>query len=208
MPAKVDTGEPERLAAAVGDLNLRYSVITSVTRDDLPDGGSHIFARTIILMRRRNPRCAIEVLIPDFQGDREALECVIRAGPDVINHNIEVARSLFGELRPQGDYDVSIELLRRVGDRENGPVSKSGFMIGLGESDDDILGVLRDLASVGCERVTIGQYQQPTRNHWPVRKYYHPDEFSAFKAAALRLGFRSVEAGPLVRSSYHAALME
>jgi lipoic acid synthetase len=206
VPAPPDPGEPARLVEAVQALGLQYCVITSVTRDDLADGGASCFAACIRAIHTQIPGCRVEVLIPDFQGNRQALEQVMAAGPAVVNHNLEVAQVLFKDLRPEGNYRVSLELLKRIGEYPSGGiVSKSGFMVGFGESQADILAVMEDLAAVRCERLTIGQYQQPTRHHWPVRKYYHPDEFAAFKAAAVAMGFKHVEAGPLVRSSYHAA---
>ncbi len=206
VPLRPDPDEPERLADAVRSLGLKYVVITSVTRDDMGDGGASHFAACISALRGRIPDCRVEVLIPDFQGNQRALEEVMDAGPAVINHNLEVARGLFRDLRPQGNYSVSLELLRRTSESSSKKIiSKSGFMVGFGESHADILELMEDLAGVHCERLTIGQYQQPTRKHWPVRKYYHPDEFEALKAAATAMGFRHVEAGPLVRSSYHAA---
>jgi len=206
-PLTVDEEEPARLAQAVRELGLRYVVITSVTRDDLHDGGADIFARCVRLLRRDNPGCKIEVLIPDFRGDREALDRVIEVEPDVINHNIEVVQSLFRKIRPHGSYQGSLDLLGRLHRREKPIISKSGFMVGLGERQEEIFDLLEDLAAVHCGRVTIGQYQQPTRAHWPVHKYYHPDEFAEFKRRALQMGFTAVESGPLVRSSYHAAGM-
>jgi lipoic acid synthetase len=206
VPIPPDPDEPFRLVEAVQALGLQYIVITSVTRDDLGDGGATHFAACIAAIREQIPGCRVEVLIPDFQGNRRALEQVMAAGPTVVNHNMEVAPALFRDLRPQGNYRVSLELLRRVSENSlKRIVSKSGFMVGFGESHADILELMEDLAGVHCERLTIGQYQQPTRKHWPVRKYYHPDEFEALKAAAAAMGFRHVEAGPLVRSSYHAA---
>lgn len=206
VPLRPDPGEPERLTDAVRSLGLKYVVITSVTRDDLGDGGAAHFAACISALRGRIPDCRVEVLIPDFRGNQRALEEVMDAGPAVINHNIEVVPAIFRDLRPQGNYRVSLELLKRIGeDSSKKIVSKSGFMVGFGESHADILELMEDLAGVRCERLTFGQYQQPTRKHWPVRKYYHPDEFEALKAAAVAMGFSHVEAGPLVRSSYHAA---
>lgn len=206
VPVPPDPDEPSRLVEAVQALGLRYVVLTSVTRDDLADGGATHFAACIAAIREQVPGCPVEVLIPDFQGNRRALEQVMAAGPTVVNHNLEVAPALFRDLRPQGNYSVSLELLRRISDDSSKKiVSKSGLMVGFGESHADILELMEDLAGVRCERLTIGQYQQPTRKHWPVRKYYHPDEFEAFKEAAAAMGFRHVEAGPLVRSSYHAA---
>ena len=206
IPPPLDPHEPERLTKAVKALGLKYIVITSVTRDDLPDGGATIFAGSIASLRRQIPDCRVEILIPDFQGNWRALEQVIAAGPDVINHNIEVAPTLYPNLRPQGNYKISLELLRRIKPgTEKKIVSKSGFMVGFGEKREDILRLLEDLVAAKCERLTIGQYQQPTRNHWPVMKYYHPDEFKEIKEMACTMGFRHVESGPLVRSSYHAA---
>jgi lipoic acid synthetase len=206
IPPPLDPHEPERLTEAVKALGLKYIVITSVTRDDLPDGGATIFAGSIASLRRQIPDCRVEVLIPDFQGNWRALEQVMAAGPDVINHNIEVAPTLYPNLRPQGNYKISLELLRRIKPgTEKKIVSKSGFMVGFGEKREDILRLLEDLVAAKCERLTIGQYQQPTRNHWPVMKYYHPDEFKEMKEMACAMGFRHVESGPLVRSSYHAA---
>lgn len=213
-PDGVDESEPERLAQAVKKLGLRYVVVTSVTRDDLPDGGAEIFARCVERLHREIPGCRVEVLIPDLQGNRNALDRIIRTRPYVINHNMEVVPALFSDLRPQGNYETSLELLRRIQRYNEHPpmpsshikiITKSGFMVGLGESWEDIVMLLHDLASVGCERVTIGQYQQPTRNHSPVVKYYHPDEFAFLRGMAYKMGLKHVEAGPLVRSSYRAA---
>jgi lipoic acid synthetase len=202
-PLSPAENEVEQLITAVTKMNLQYIVITSVTRDDLPDGGAGVFSRCIRELRRNRPESKIEVLIPDFQGNPEALEKVIAAGPDVINHNMEVVQPMFAQIRPQGNYDLSLELLARV---SSSPViSKSGFMVGFGETEEDILHLLDDLASVSCARLTIGQYQQPTLQHWPVAKYWHPDEFAGLKEIAYQKGFQYVEAGPLTRSSYRAA---
>jgi lipoic acid synthetase len=206
IPLPIDEKEVNQLIAAVQKMDLKYIVVTSVTRDDLPDGGAGIFADCINKLRRAQPGCKIEVLIPDFQGKITALEKVIAAHPDVINHNMETVKPLFPQLRPGGNYNVSLELLGRIAAASL--VSKSGFMIGFGESRDDILRLMDDLVSVSCARLTIGQYQQPTLKHWPVVKYYHPDEFARLKDIAGKLGFKYVEAGPLVRSSYHAAWAE
>jgi lipoic acid synthetase len=205
-PGDVNESEPERLAGAVKELGLQYIVITSVTRDDLPDGGADIFARCVKKLYREVPGCRVEVLIPDLQGNWDALGCVIDARPHVINHNVEVVPAFFRDLRPRGDYHVSLELLRQAHHYgEDNIITKSGFMVGFGEDWGDILALLHDLASVYCERITVGQYQQPTRDHWPVMKYYHPDEFEVIKGMAYEMGLKHVEAGPLVRSSYHAA---
>ncbi len=203
LPEPVDEQEISRLTKAVREMKLSYTVITSVTRDDLPDGGAQVFAECISELREKIPEIEIEVLIPDFQGNAASLEKVIGAKPDVINHNIEVAQSLFPQIRPQGNYQRSLNLLRCVA--ETSVITKSGFMVGFGESRDDILRLIDDLASVSCARLTIGQYQQPSRKHWPVAKYYHPDEFAELKEIAYQKGFEHVESGPLVRSSYHAA---
>jgi len=207
QPAPVDRHEIERLIDAAGKMNLNYVVITSVTRDDLADGGAQVFADCITRLRQAVPNCKIEVLIPDFRGNPGALEKVIAAGPDVINHNMEVVEPLFGALRPQGNYRLSLQLLSRIA-AATPLVSKSGFMVGFGEKRDDILRLMDDLAASSCARLTIGQYQQPTLQHWPVAKYYHPDEFTEFKEIAYSKNFQYVEAGPLVRSSYHAAKAE
>jgi lipoyl synthase len=206
MPLPLAENEVDRLIAAVKKMELKYIVITSVTRDDLPDGGAQVFAESIGELRKALPSCKIEILIPDFQGNRAALEKVVSSNPDVINHNIEVVKPLFPQLRPQGNYNVSLELLKQIA--ASSVISKSGFMVGFGESREDILQLIDDLATVSCARLTIGQYQQPTLKHWPVAKYYHPDEFAQFKEVAYKKGFQYVEAGPLVRSSYHAAKAE
>jgi lipoic acid synthetase len=206
QPAAIDENEIDHLVSAVKKMKLEYVVITSVTRDDLPDGGAQVFADCISQLREELPACKIEVLIPDFQGNQASLEKVIAAAPDVINHNMEVVELMFPRLRPQGNYNLSLKLLSLVA--ATPIVSKSGFMVGFGEKHEDILHLIDDLASVSCERLTIGQYQQPTLKHWPVAKYYHPDEFDEFKKFAYQKGFKYVESGPLVRSSYHAGQVE
>jgi lipoyl synthase len=202
-PAAIEEKEIHHLIDAAKKMKLEYVVITSVTRDDLPDGGASVFSHYVGVLQRALPACRIEILIPDFEGNQAALEKVIQARPDVINHNMEVVKPMFARLRPQGNYDVSLNLLKKIS--SSSVISKSGFMIGFGESREDVLRLIDDLASVDCERLTIGQYQQPTLKHWPVAKYYHPDEFAGFKEIAYKKGFKYVEAGPLVRSSYHAA---
>jgi lipoic acid synthetase len=203
-PQPIDASEIDHLITAVQKMDLKYVVVTSVTRDDLPDGGAQAFADCIGYLRKAVPECKIEVLIPDFQGQFSALEKVIAAKPDVINHNMEVVEPLFSQLRPQGSYSISLELLSQIA-KLSTAISKSGFMVGFGEKRKDILRLIDDLADVSCMRLTIGQYQQPTLKHWPVAKYYHPDEFAELKEIAYQKGFQYVEAGPLVRSSYHAA---
>ncbi|MFO7170704.1 MAG: lipoyl synthase [Chloroflexota bacterium] len=204
-PAPIDEEEPARIAEAVEYLRLRHAVLTSVNRDDVPDGGAHIFAESIRQIRRRVPECRVEVLIPDFDGNWEALEMVMDARPDVLNHNIETVPRLFRRFRPRAGYRQSLELLRRA--RELGGadvVTKSGMMVGAGETNDEVLQVMDDLRAVDVEVMTIGQYLAPTRSHWPVDRYVTPAEFAWFKAEGLARGFRHVESGPLVRSSYHA----
>jgi lipoyl synthase len=205
QPAAPDEGEPERLAAAVKALGLRYIVITSVTRDDLPDGGATLFARCVELLRKEIADCRVEVLIPDLEGNWKALERILASGPHVLNHNMEVVPRFFGKLRPQGNYALSLELLQRAGTGNHNAVTKSGFMIGFGETRDEILSLLDDLAAVSCASLTIGQYLQPSAGHWPVANYYEPKDFEGFRQEALQRGFKHVVSGPLVRSSYHAA---
>ena len=205
QPAPVDASEPGRLVEAVKALGLRYIVITSVTRDDLTDGGAAMFARCVELLRKELPDCRVEVLIPDLQGNWEALERILEAGPHVLNHNVEVVPRLFADLRPQGRYALSLELLRRAASKPGRAITKSGFMVGLGEEREEILALLDDLRAASCSSLTIGQYLQPSAAHWPVKRFYTPEEFGEFGREALRMGFRSVVSGPLVRSSYHAA---
>ncbi|MBN1684599.1 MAG: lipoyl synthase [Gammaproteobacteria bacterium] len=205
-PLTLDQDEPARLVEAVKALGLKYVVITSVTRDDLSDGGATIFAECIQRLHKEIPGARVEVLIPDFRGNWQALDSVLCAKPEVLNHNIEVVKDLFPQIRPQGDYEISLELLKRA--RQAGLVTKSGFMIGVGESWDQILEVMQDLRKVNCQRLTIGQYLQPTKEHWLLERYYTPEEFDQLKKIAYDMGFVFVESGPLVRSSYHAALKD
>jgi lipoic acid synthetase len=201
-PNDLDRDEPLRVAQAVQALGLRHAVITSVNRDELEDGGASIFAETIRQIRRLLPTCAVEVLIPDFEGNEDALATVLAEHPDILNHNIETVRRLFPPIRPQGKYDRSIELLGRA--KRLGARTKSGLIVGMGETVEEIREVMHDLRGAGCDILTIGQYLQPTRQHLPVTRFYHPDEFASLKAEGLALGFSHVESGPLVRSSYHA----
>ncbi len=202
VPEGLDIDEPYRVADAVSALNLKYAVITSVTRDDLQDGGASLFAETIKAIQVQSPGCRVEVLIPDFQGSESSLRRVLGASPDVLNHNIETVPTLYPRVRPQAEYQRSIELLARAAD--HGTVTKSGLMLGLGEQRDEVMGVLSELRENGCSILTLGQYLQPRKNLLPVEKYYHPDEFDLLRADALAMGFKHVAAGPLVRSSYHA----
>ncbi len=198
----VDVLEPLRVAQAVRRMAIRYAVITSVDRDDLPDGGADAFARTIEAVRRAAPDVGIEVLIPDFGGNRDSLRTVIEAAPDVLNHNIETVPSVFRIVRPRGNYWLSLELLERA--KRTGIRTKSGMMAGLGETRAQLLSTMDDLISVGCDILTIGQYLRPTPSHAPVDRFYTPAEFAELRDEGMARGFSHVEAGPLVRSSYHA----
>ncbi len=203
-PDPVDTEEPIRLAEAVETLALTYVVITSVDRDDLKDGGASIFADSIRETRARRPECRIEVLIPDFQGNEAALRTVLDARPDILNHNTETVPRLYRMARSGGRYRRTLELLGRSRRYAPDIPTKSGIMVGLGETDDELAATLRDLREVGCRILTLGQYLRPSPAHAAMVRYYHPDEFAALKALALDMGFVHVESGPLVRSSYHA----
>ena len=203
----LDPDEPRNVGEAIRHLGLAHAVITSVNRDDLPDGGAAHFAATIREARRLNPECRLEVLIPDFCGDDSALRTVLDAGPDVLNHNTETVARLYPRVRPDADYRRSLRLLERAAsDRARNPglLTKSGLMVGLGETRSEILETLRDLARADVDIVTIGQYLSPSRKHLGVEKYYHPEEFEDLRREGLAMGFRFVESGPLVRSSYHA----
>lgn len=200
-PEEVDEGEPERIAKAAAELKLSYVVVTSVTRDDLKDGGSRQFARTIRGLKNK-ANAKVEVLIPDFKGSMDALDIVLDEKPDVCGHNIEVARSVFGLVRPGADYDVSMGVLNRISKRMGH--AKSGLMIGIGERREDIIDTMKALRKNGCTMLTIGQYLSPSRNHAPIKKYYTPEEFFELESTARSLGFLHVMSGPLVRSSYHA----
>jgi lipoic acid synthetase len=203
-PAAVDAAEPERVAKAIQTLGLNYVVITSVDRDDLPDGGASIFAETIRETRTRLRRCRIEVLIPDFQGNDAALHRVLDARPDVLNHNTETVPRLYRMARSGGRYSRTLRLLDRSRHHAPDIPTKTGVMVGLGEEPDELAATFKDLREVGCGILTIGQYLRPSLAHAPMVRYYHPDEFAALKRIALDLGFVHVESGPLVRSSYHA----
>ncbi len=204
-PGAIDQLEPLRLAQSVERLGLDYAVITSVNRDDVADGGASIFAACIRAIRHRRPGCEVEVLIPDFEGDREALATVVGARPAVLNHNTETVPELYPRVRPKGRYDRSLELLRRVKEIDPAMLTKSGLMVGLGESAEQLHRTFEELRAQGCDLLTVGQYLRPTPKHLPVDRYWRPEEFEALREYALTLGFAHVEAGPLVRSSYHAA---
>jgi lipoic acid synthetase len=199
-----DEEEPQRVAEAVARMGLRYAVVTSVNRDDQKDGGAHIFARTIQEIRRRVPGCKVEVLIPDFRGDWDALNVVLATKPDVLNHNTETVPRLYRQVRKGAVYERSLELLRRAKQAHPEIPTKTGLMLGLGEEKEEVLATLQDLAAQGTDILTLGQYLQPTREHLPIVRYVHPDEFAEFKLRGEAMGFKHVEAGPLVRSSYHA----
>ncbi len=202
-PVPVDPDEPEHVAQAAEKLGLKHIVVTSVTRDDLPDGGAAHFAATVAALKSRLPQSSVEVLIPDFQGSESALNTVIASRPDIINHNIETVPSLYPTVRPQAVYARSLELLQRV--HQAGLVSKTGFMVGLGETVAEVHALMDDLVASGCDMLTIGQYLQPSKQHLPVAEYVTPQRFEEYKAAALGKGFKFVASGPFVRSSYHAA---
>jgi lipoyl synthase len=204
-PKPLDEQEPDRIAEAVAYLQLRHAVLTAVNRDDQPDGGAHIFAASIRKIRERLPECKVEVLIPDFEGNWAALQAVMDARPDVLNHNIETVPRLFRRFRPKAGYRQSLELLARaraIGGKDM--VTKSGIMVGAGETNDEVLAVMDDLRAADVDVMTIGQYLAPSVTHWPIARYVTPAEFVAFKEQGLRRGFKHVESGPLVRSSYHA----
>ncbi len=203
-PVTLDTAEPERVANAAEQMQLRYLVITSVDRDDLEDGGASIFAETIRQIRQRLPGCRVEVLIPDFQGKAAPLYQVLDARPDILNHNTETVPRLYRKARPGGRYPRALELLARARAYAPDIPTKSGLMVGLGEEWDELVATLADLQAVGCGILTIGQYLSPSSAHLPVVRYYHPEEFDMLKSTALSMGFGHVESGPLVRSSYHA----
>jgi lipoic acid synthetase len=202
-PLALDREEPLRVAQAVQVLGLRHVVITSVNRDELEDGGAEVFVETIRQIRHSIPTCTIEVLVPDFEGNYIALQSIVKEAPEIVNHNIETVRRLFPSIRPQGKYDRSIELLDRA--KRLGARTKSGLIVGMGETLEEARDVMRDLRAAGCDIMTIGQYLRPTKHHLPINRFYHPDEFAALKEEGLAMGFHHVESGPLVRSSYHAA---
>lgn len=203
-PEPLDPQEPKHIAKAVKDLGLKYAVITSVTRDDLTDGGAQHFANCIYEIRKISPDVKIEILTPDFKNKKEALDIIINAHPDVFNHNIETVRAVFKTARPQGNYDTSLDVLKYI--KQNSDIqTKSGMMIGLGETFAQIKETIEDLYSVGCDILTIGQYIQPSKEHLPVAKYYNLDEYEELKKLAASIGIKNYQIGPLVRSSYNAA---
>ncbi len=201
-PNFVDWDEPNRVAQSVKDLGLKHVVITSVNRDELEDGGASVFAKCIELIREKTPQCTIEILIPDFQGDEKAFEIIMQNLPDILNHNLETVQRLYHAVRPQANYQRSLNLINWF--KQNGLKTKSGIMVGIGEQTGEVLNLMKDLKNHNCDIMTIGQYLQPTKNHLPVDRYVTPDEFKLYEEEGLKLGFQAVESGPLVRSSYHA----
>ena len=205
-PTSLDLEEPLRLAKTVETLGLNYAVITSVNRDDLPDGGAFIFAQCVTQIRKRLPTCKVEVLTPDFEGNWNSLNSILVADPDTFNHNIETVRRIFPVVRAKGDYDLSLKVLKKAKELSinKSLITKSGMMVGLGETQNEIRETMIDLKKVNCDLLTIGQYLRPTPKHTPIAKWYTPNEFSDLEKMGLDLGFKHVAAGPLVRSSYHA----
>ena len=203
-PTNLDLEEPKRLANTVKILGLKYAVITSVNRDDLPDGGAFIFAQCIKQIKKKVPTCKVEVLTPDFQGDWESLKIVTDANPETFNHNIETVKRIFPRVRAKGDYQLSLRLLDRVKDFMPDGVTKSGMMVGLGETKTEIIETMEDLLQHRCDLLTIGQYLRPSQKHAPISKWYTPEEFADLEKIGMEMGFKHVASGPLVRSSYHA----
>ncbi len=204
LPGYTDPSEPIRLARTVKEMQLNYTVITSVDRDDLPDGGASIFAMSIRAIKEALPSCKVEVLIPDFSGSLKSLKRVINADPAVINHNIETVPRIFKKVRPKGNYWTSIELLERAKTLASHIPTKSGIMVGLGETKTELFQTMQDVQTAGCSLLTVGQYLRPTKRHYPIIRFYHPEEFEEIRQEGLSMGFSHVVAGPLVRSSYHA----
>lgn len=201
-PTELDLDEPARVAEAVATLKLKYAVITSVNRDELQDGGASVWADTIRQIHKRSPETQVEVLIPDFCANWDALATVLEAKPDVLNHNIETVPRLYLKVRPQGKFERSLELLQRA--KQAGFVTKSGIMLGLGETDEEVIEVMKEWRKVDCDLITLGQYMQPTENHLPIARFVPPETFDEFQRIGMEMGFKNVFSGPLVRSSYHA----
>ena len=202
LPTELDLEEPKRVVEAIKQLNLKHAVITSVNRDELEDGGAFIFKECVRLLREEKPDCTVEILIPDFKGDEKAFETIMLHPPDILNHNLETVKRLYHAVRPQAKYDRSLNLISWF--KERGIRTKSGIMVGIGETSDEVLELMTDLYSHGCDIMTIGQYLQPTKQHLPVDRFVTPEEFRMYKVEGLKMGFRVVESSPLVRSSYHA----
>lgn len=202
IPNTLDLEEPKRVAESVQELNLRHVVITSVNRDELEDGGALIFAETVRLIRRQMPETTIEILIPDFKGNEDSFKIIMQNSPDILNHNLETVPRLYSVVRPQAKYSRSLKLINWF--KQKGLKTKSGIMVGIGETKDEVILLMQDLVSAGCNILTIGQYLQPTKVHLPVDRFVTPDEFNLYKVEGLKMGFKIVESSPLVRSSYHA----
>lgn len=205
VPLPIEKDEPERVARAVQEVGIRYAVITSVTRDDLPDGGASFFAKTIEAIRAKDQTIKVEVLIPDFRGDLSSLEIVLEASPDVLNHNIETVQRLYSEVRPQADYRKSLDLLKQSKTLYPHIQTKSGFMLGLGEEDREVIELMEDLRKAECDFLTIGQYLQPRSDRLPVKRYIPPEEFEGYQKIGMKMGFKAVASGPFVRSSFQAS---
>ena len=206
-PGPPDPSEPENIAGAVREMGLKYIVLTMVTRDDLEDGGAEHVAETVRALKKMSDEIRVEALISDLRGDPDSLEKTLKAEPDVLNHNIETVPRLYSRVRPQADYARSLKVLSETARLSPGTMIKSGLMVGLGETGDEVTAVLSDLKNAGCEAVTIGQYLAPSASHFPVARYIHPDEFNNYANKAAELGFKGIASGPFVRSSYRAALM-
>ncbi len=202
VPTHLDLDEPRRVANSVKELGLRHAVITSVDRDDLKDGGASIFSETVKLIRETSPKCTVEILIPDFKGDEKAFEIIMQNPPDILNHNLETVERLYHAVRPQAKYKRSLELIKWF--KYKGLRTKSGIMVGIGEKTEEVISLMRDLREHECDIMTIGQYLQPTKQHLPVDRYVTLEEFAMYREEGLKMGFKAVESGPLVRSSYHA----
>ncbi|MFX0549851.1 lipoyl synthase [Hathewaya histolytica] len=204
-PQCVDPEEPKHLAEAVKELGLKHAVVTSVTRDDLPDGGASHFAKVIKEIRKLTPNTTVEVLIPDLKGNWEALKTIVDAKPEILNHNVETVPNLYKTVRPQAIYNRSLELLKKVKEIDNKILTKSGFMLGLGETEEQIIDLLKDLRNIDCDIVTIGQYLRPSKEHLEVIEYVHPDTFDRYRDIGMDMGFKYIASSPLVRSSYNAS---
>ena len=209
LPTELDLDEPRRVAESIKELQLRHAVITSVNRDELKDGGAGIFKEVVRLCREEVPDCTVEILIPDFKGEENAFEIIMQSPPDILNHNLETVERLYHVVRPKAKYHRSLELIKwfkqkGLSRRDGVPKTKSGLMVGIGEKPDEVINVMNDLVSYGCDILTIGQYLQPTKQHLPVDRFVTPDEFNMYKEEGLKIGFKIVESSPLVRSSYHA----
>ncbi|MEJ2103340.1 MAG: lipoyl synthase [Ignavibacteriaceae bacterium] len=202
LPTELDLEEPRRVVDAIKQLDLRHAVITSVNRDELEDGGASIFKECVRLLREENPDCTVEILIPDFKGEEKAFEIIMQYPPDILNHNLETVKRLYHAVRPQAKYERSLNLIKWF--KTKGMKTKSGIMVGIGETPEEVLDLMSDLYSHGCDIMTIGQYLQPTKQHLPVDRFVTPEEFSMYKEEGLKMGFKVVESSPLVRSSYHA----